>query len=250
MLGALWPSHRPEVAPRFFVEVLDVGHGTCVLLGEPGGRVALFDAGSRHAARRAGQSLRARLEHHGARELLFAAISHRDDDHRNLLRDRAELPPVRTRIGPPGCPDVDQELFSGVLRFSLGEAVVTLHAPRARLGAPANDRSLWMQVELGEHRLLFFGDADWLGLAEVLDELPSGCDALLWPHHGRTRAGGRALMARARPRAIWISDESAHALEDIAASVPVLATAERGALLWTMEADGAVRTTWAAASRP
>ncbi|MBL8899071.1 MAG: ComEC/Rec2 family competence protein [Planctomycetes bacterium] len=246
-LGASWPAARRASEPRFFVEVLDVGHGTCVLLGEPHGAVALFDAGSRHAVRRAGSSLRARLDHYGAREILFVAISHHDDDHRNLLREVAGLPPVRTRIGPPGCPEVDQELCEGMLRFELGAAVVSLHAPRSRIDAPTNDRSLWMRIELEGHRLLLFGDSDWLGLAELLDDLPRGCDALLWPHHGRTRAGARALVARAQPGAIWISDEQAHAFEGLAGAIPVLATAERGALLWTLEEDGSGHTTWARA---
>jgi competence protein ComEC len=239
-LGSLLPPRAAAERPVFFVEVLDVGHGTCVILGEPHGRIALFDAGSRHAPRRAAISLRARLAHHGAREISFAVFSHRDDDHRNLLRDAGGFPPIRSRIGPPGCPEVDQELHEGTLRFTLGEAEVELHAPRARLTAPANDRSLWLDIRIRGKRLILLGDPDWLGLAEVLDDLPRRCDALLWPHHGRTRDGGRALVERTRPRSIWISDEEDHALEGLAGAVPVLGTTAHGALLWTLGADGAV----------
>lgn len=239
-LGALRPwSTRGEPA-SFFVEVLDVGHGTCVILGEPGGRVALFDAGSRHAPRRAGRSLRERLAHHGASEIAFAAISHRDDDHRNLLGAAEGLPPIRVRIGPPGCPEVDQELHAGTLRFLLGPAVAELHAPRARIGAPPNDRSLWLEIRIQDRRLLLFGDPDWLGLAELLEDLPSGCEALLWPHHGRTVAGGRALVERARPAAIWVSDEVERDLLGVAGATPVLSTARGGALLWSISASGEV----------
>lgn len=239
MEGWLFDAEAPR--PIAFIEALDVGHGTCVLIGDDRGRAVLFDAGSQHAPKAAARALASRFAHHGITEIVAAVISHRDDDHRNLLRFSADLPEPRIRIGPTGCPEIDQELIEGSLHLQVGDLSLTIHAPRARPTAAPNDRSLWLEVEVGSHRFVLCGDPDWLGLAEILEELPHGCDVLLWPHHGRTRAGTRALVERAAPRRIWISDEVERDLDGGAGKIPVFDTTRCGALLWTLSADGTVR---------
>lgn len=82
LLGLVPPSTRPP-ADELRVTFLHVGHGCCVVLEPPDGRVLLYDAGSALGPDAVRRTVAPYLWHRGVRRVDEVFVSHADLDHFN-----------------------------------------------------------------------------------------------------------------------------------------------------------------------
>lgn len=226
----------------FLLEVLDVGHGSCVLLGVPHEGFVLFDAGSRHDPHAAADALERRLRALGITHLDALLVSHQDADHHNLLERVQSMPDATFTVAPTSVehlPGTRLSVRGGALVWSIGEARFRLHPTTLPDTASTNDRSFLLEVEVHGRRCLIFGDHEWPALAEHVEHLRPA-DLVLWPHHGRTEHGTRTLLERCRPRVVFASDDEDRRAERMP-EIPWFTTGEEGALRWSVFADGSAR---------
>ena len=168
----------------------------------------LFDVGSRVHRFEASRALLRRLRECAAEKLELVVISHTDDDHHNLLELIQNEHRIGTLVAPRELhwPRVTRlSLERGTLAWDLGRVRLEVRSVALSSGARSNDRSLLLTVTLAGRTLLLFGDQGWKSLSELLPTLPRA-DLVLWPHHGRDERGRSSLLARTKPRTIFVSD--------------------------------------------
>ena len=263
------------------VTFLDVGQGDAALIEGPAGFVALVDGGGSidgtfdPGARVIEPVLRRKVI--GRVDLVV--LSHPHPDHMNgLFRvlERFDVGTLWSAGDGAGNPDYDRLV---ALARRRGVAV-EVPRPLARAGlqlqplgpfvgdeiaAPAgldaNDASLVVRLDFAGHRILFTGDIEAQGEAELLgrhDAAALACDLIKVPHHGsRTSSGdallgavhpGRAVMSLGRqnrfgfPRPEILERYRVH-------DVQVLRTDRDGAIAVDLAADGVLHTTCARAAR-
>ncbi|MBM3978373.1 MAG: hypothetical protein FJ299_15470, partial [Planctomycetes bacterium] len=214
--AAVWlcaPRMRGD--PRTLeLEALDVGHGTCVALRAGHELALVFDAGSRERSGLAREALGPLLSSWEGMPL-WVALSHRDHDHQAampwLAGRRAprvwlgELPDEARALLPAGTQHVD--VLTGLARIELPVRELDLELYLLR-GRPdeGNEGSRSLLLRAGADWVLLCGDAEAEGLDALLElPLPSELRLLLWPHHGSDTDRLARLLARCRPREVWIS---------------------------------------------
>jgi len=209
LLVGIVATQRPAPAPPGGrVHVLDVGHGSMILLHGSDGRTCLFDAGTLANLDPYHQVLRPflRAKRLPSPEAVF--ISHANLDHYNALPALLERePPARVYLNeffgrreddPPGARQLLGALRQRqveVIRLRRGHAVrvgpealvEVLWPPPADQagGLDVNDCSLVLRLSCGGHSVLITGDAGELveaRLAEHPHRIRS--DILVLPHHG------------------------------------------------------------------
>lgn len=235
-------------ARQLTVDLLDVGHGTALVLRAPGEPCWVFDAGSRDrpgVARQALFPLLRRLDP----GRVAVVLSHSERDHAGALPWLVErFPPavwagaLPSRIAcrlPSDCPRVDLETGCLELDHRSGAAVpLRMRLLRGERGA-GNEGSRSLEVSWGGHRLLLCGDAEEVGLRRTLErhEVEGPVSLLLLPHHGSECDYLGELLRAVRPEEVWVScgEEPAVARELDRRALPWLATAGVGPLRRTLE---------------
>jgi competence protein ComEC len=110
-----------------------------------------------------------------------------------------------------------------------------------------NANSLVVCLEYAGRRLLFTGDLEREGLAELLAQPRQPVDVLIAPHHGSKAANPPALAAWTNPEWVPISAGDRHTADRIAVNYPptgtLLNTATRGMIRCEIRPDGEVRVT-------
>ena len=261
-VAAAAPHPLPANALR--VTVLDVGHGSCVLLELPGGGTLLYDCGSLSGADRPADAAVNALRARGRRRFDAVLLSHADLDHFNgapgVLRaaavDCGLLGPHFERDGQADAlAAVDAftaarvplvRLHAGMTLDAGGATLTVLHPPPGPpVGDTDNDRSVVLLVEHAGRRVLLTGDLEGplqTRLAErFVEEHGLGVDLLLAPHHGGRRANPRSLAATLNPRAV-VASGGRHADGDHLHAVyeggRFFLTEDAGAVTATVFADG------------
>jgi competence protein ComEC len=228
--GAVWlivglAAHRPPSHPEELrCTFLAVGHGGCVVVETPEGRVFIYDAGSVGGPDVTARQIAPFLWSRGLTKIDEIFVSHADLDHFNglpalLARFRVgqvsrtpsfvakPIPGVKlvtdllTARGVPA-----RVLSRGQLLRSGQVAIQVLHPPLE--GPPGNEnaRSMVLLVEFAGRSLLLTGDLEQPGLGEVVALPAPAVDVMLAPHHG-SPASNIDLFARwARP-ALVVSSE-------------------------------------------
>jgi len=195
---------RPPAVPT--ATVLDVGQGDAILLEDPGGAVALVDAGS-DPVTIAGALRSRRIDRV---DLLVA--THGDFDHVGGLEGLLEAVAVGV-LWVPDHPDLGPVLSQvaaeartrGIVvtvpvvgaRATLGSIRIEVLGPRRRYLAQ-NDGSIVLWVA-GGRTLLLPGDIEAVAQLELPDLRP---DVLLVPHHGSATTDLRWLERTVGPLAV------------------------------------------------
>jgi competence protein ComEC len=214
------PHFLPANGPTHARFVLcAVGHGQAALATTPTGHQTAIDCGSLQSPLRAADALVAELQ---ARRLDLLVVTHGDVDHQGgilSLLGRVRVAHTLVPEGLAASPLVASLRAHGstVEVVAAGQTCapvphLRVWAPPLPTGAAANDRSLWVHLDVAGTSVLLTGDAQELGVAAALQHgFASPHDVLVLPHHGRANANAPALLQQVRPRACLASSPAADA---------------------------------------
>lgn len=203
----------------FTVHFFDVGQGDAALIRTPEGDI-LIDAGTEDSQ----ALLCLRLEQLGVTELKLLILSHLDEDHvggADGILSRFSVGEVWTNGADPQN-DSARRLIETADRKGVpirtvcamsaarvGDAIITVLSPlRVADVEDGNADSLVLTVFFGEVGMLFAGDIDASGEAELLDYYGAGvftCDVYKVSHHGASDASSDAFVSAISPRYAVIS---------------------------------------------
>lgn len=201
------------------VYFFDVGQGDAALIRTPDGDV-LIDTGTEDSQ----ALLCLRLEQLGVTELKLLILSHLDEDHvggadgilsrfsvgeiwTNGARSQNES--ARRAWDAADREDVPIRTVCAMTAARVGDAIITVLSPLRTADVEAgNADSLVLTVFFGEVGMLFAGDVDAAGEAEMLDYYGAGvfdCDVYKVSHHGASDASSDAFVSAISPRYAVIS---------------------------------------------
>jgi competence protein ComEC len=223
VLTLLTQVQRP-IDPGLRCTVLSVGHGSCVVLELPDGRVLLYDAGSLPGPDVTTKKIAPFLWHRGISRIDEVLVSHADLDHFNGLPSLVD----RFRVGQvtwtptfaerpePAVRVVTQALEDRGIRTRVvnrGERLTAtdvdlhvLHPPPRGPAGKENARSLVLLISYAGRTLLLTGDLEEPGLSEVTAMPPPKVDVLLAPHHGSRFSNTEAFAVWCKPGLVVSSE--------------------------------------------
>jgi competence protein ComEC len=251
---------QPRTSDEARVTVLAVGHGACVVIETPDGRVLLYDAGTTAGPDAIRRVVAPYLWSRGISRIDEVFLSHADLDHFNgvpeLLRrfhvGQITMTPTFANKDAPGVAAVMAAMEArGVRvrtvaagdRFSAGDVTFdVLHPPRAGPDGSENVRSLVLLMRHSGHAILLTGDLEGDGQTLALAKPLAPVDVMLAPHHGAKNANAPkgtpekpepgAMAVWARPKLV-VSSQRAGPTDHLRASYG-------GAPVWDTPTAGAV----------
>lgn len=249
----LWPRLPLPAPGAFDAWVLDVGQGLAVVV-RTREHALIYDAGPSYPSGfDLGEAVVVPSFHAlGLRRLDMLVISHADNDHAGGAASVAvAFPAARRLAGEPartrpamGACVAGQTWVWDAVRFRMLN-------PRRDAGGSGNDRSCVLLIEGVSGRLLLTGDITRKvepGVAAVLGAGPA--PVLVVPHHGSKTSSSAAFIAGVAPTLAVISagwrNRFGHPKPEVVAryveaGVPVLNTADSGAIGLSFPADGPAR---------
>jgi competence protein ComEC len=201
LLGLL-VSYRPHTSDETRFTFLAVGHGGCVVIETPDGRVILYDAGTTSGPDAVRRVVAPYLWHRGIYHIDEVFLSHADLDHFNGIPEllkrfsigRITMTPTFADKSTPG---VEAALASidrrGIPRriavtgdrFEAGTlSFDVLHPPAEGPPGNENTRSMVLLVKYAGHTVLLTGDLEGEGQTMVRSRSIGSVDVMLAPHHG------------------------------------------------------------------
>jgi competence protein ComEC len=247
-LGLLIGIERPE-SDELRLTFLSVGHGGCVVIETPDGRVLLYDAGTAGGPEHVRRTVAPYLWSRGITRIDELFLSHADLDHFNgvpeLLKrfpvGQVTLTPSFAEKATPGVAAtldalekhrVPRRIASVGNRFSAGAvSLEVLHPPENGPAGTENTRSLVLLLRHREHTFLLTGDLEGAGQTEAMKRPIPPIDVLLAPHHGAVNANARPMASWARPRFVVSCQEPRETAHLVAAY---------GSIVWDTATAGAV----------
>jgi len=192
------------------LHLLDVGHGTGLVLRAPGMEALVFDAGSRDRRSVEVEALQPLLcEWEAARPLVV--LSHADEDHASGLQRLSQRYPLCGLLGGAPAQRAVRLPHSGLrLDPRAGSLLFATPSPELRLrlhrgaAGDGNEGSRALEVLWRGERLLLLGDAEREGL-EGIDLRPGPLRLLLAPHHGSDAARLGPVLDGSPPAEVWVS---------------------------------------------
>jgi len=249
-LPMLWPPRSLPPQGAFEAWVLDVGQGLSVLLLTRD-HALLYDAGARYPSGfdLGKAAVLPALHALGVKQLDVLMISHGDNDHAGgAVAVAAAYPQTRRYAGEPARMRLPMEQCDASQAWSWNGVRLRLLNPPVGMADGDNDSSCVLLVEGRGGRLLLSGDISSAVEPEVAAALgPGPPPVLLVPHHGSNSSSGAEFIAAVRPSLALVSagwrNRFGHPRAEVlaryaAAGVPVLGTAEQGALQLRFPADG------------
>jgi competence protein ComEC len=249
----LWRPAQPPMG-AFWVDALDVGQGSAVLV-RTAGHALLFDAGpSYFSGGSAGRSIIVPSLQALGVSLDRVVLSHQDHDHiggaPDVLQSQAGVPVLASftpRFAPAAqrCVAGQSWLWDGV-RFDVVHPLTAgkAHAP-LRAG---NAQSCVLRVSNTDGSVLLTGDLEKEQEAELLAQpVDWRVSLLVAAHHGSATSSSRPWLEAVQPAWVWVQAGYRNPYGHPAASVvarwaqmglPVHNTATCGALSWRSEAPG------------
>ena len=263
VLLGLVASSRSQSSDEVRFTFLAVGHGGCVVIETPDGRVILYDAGTTSGPDAVRRVVAPYLWCRGIQRIDEVFLSHADLDHFNGLPELMKRFPIGRITMTPTFADkntagveatveaidrrgiarrivVSGERFeAGTLQFEV------LHPPAEGPAGNENTRSMVLLVKYAGHTVLLTGDLEGEGQAMVRSRPIGSVDVMLAPHHGgkianapqRSSNGdlGPGLMATwARPKLV-VSCQRPGPTEHLHDSYGAV-----GSLVWDTPTSGAV----------
>ncbi len=246
-------SGQPRTSDECRFTFLSIGHGCCVVIETPDGRVLLYDAGTTSGPDAVRRVIAPYLWSRGITRIDELFVSHADLDHFNGVPELLKRFPVgRVTLTPTfsdkSSPGVDAALAAfdrhkvatrtAVVgdRFEAGAVTLdVLHPPADRIEGNENTRSMVLLVRHGTHTVLLTGDLEGAGQARAMERPLPPVDVMLAPHHGAKSAHLPlpSLMATwAKPRFVISSQRPG--------PTDHLVKAYGGATVWDTPASGAV----------
>jgi len=255
-LPLLWPPSTAPTAGAFEAWVLDVGQGLAVVV-RTRGHVLLYDTGARYPSGfDLGEAAVLPAMHAlGLEHLDVLMVSHADNDHAGgAPAVVAAFPAARRYAGEPQRMPVPMAACAAGQGWSWDGVRFRLLNPAS---GPAigkgNDRSCVLLVEGAGGRLLLPGDITRKVEPAVAAALGTGAPpVLLVPHHGSKTSSGEAFIRALAPPVAIVSagwrNRFGHPKPEVmaryaAAGVPVLDTADSGALALAFPVAGPARVT-------
>ncbi|MDY3553782.1 ComEC/Rec2 family competence protein [Gemmata sp. JC717] len=251
----------PRASDEMRVTFLAVGHGGCVVVEAPDGRVLLYDTGTTAGPDAVRRVVAPYLWSRGVTRIDEVFLSHADLDHFNGVPELFRRFHIAQVTMTPTFPDKNSPGVEAVLaaldrhnvprgfatagqRFVAGDvALEVLHPPPGGLEGNENVRSLVLLVRHGAHTVLLTGDLEGEGQARVTARPVPPVDVMLAPHHGAKSANAPrgvagapepgAMAAWARPKLVVSSQRAGTATEHLHRSY-------RGATVWDTPSAGAV----------
>lgn len=261
VLGLFASFNRPT-RDEARITFLAVGHGGCVVIETPDGRVLLYDTGTASGPDVVRRVVAPFLWSRGISRIDEVFLSHADLDHFNGLSELLKRFPVGQVTLTPSFPEkpspgvavmldsldrhgVRRRVAAAGDRFAAGDVMIdVLHPPPA--GPPGNEnaRSLVLLVRHAGHTVLLTGDLEGSGQDVALKQPVPPVDVMLAPHHGAVGANARRegegrfapgpMAAWARPRLV-VSSQEPRGTEHLKA-----AYGQNGGTVWDTATAGAV----------
>jgi competence protein ComEC len=224
-----------RIPPRdLCVTFLAVGHGTCVVMETPDGKVWVYDAGSISGPEVSRRKIAPFLWSKKITTIDKLLISHADLDHFNGLpfllqsfnvRSVATTPSFSQKPTPGvalvnqllGNPRANLELITKGKRWSSGGVdFEVLHPPQFGPSGNENTRSMVIEVGYKGFKMLLTGDLQSPGLEMVMQLPPKAIDVLMAPHHGSTKSLPSEFLSWCQPASVVIGTQG-----DIYPSTPL-----------------------------
>jgi competence protein ComEC len=217
-------SARQPSSDELRITFIYVGHGTCVLLETPDGRVLLYDAGALSGPDVTRRHIAPFLWSRGIHRIDEIFLSHGDLDHfngvpalaRRFTIGRIAVTPSFEQKNAPGVRAVLERIRNlGIVIRQTHEGDLSevgdvrlkvLHPPLHGPEGLENARSLVMLIEHRGHRILLTGDLEKSGLRLFLNGTPPKVDVLMAPHHGGASANTAELADKTKPRLVIACD--------------------------------------------
>ncbi len=254
---------QPRTADEARFAFLAVGHGGCVVIETPDGRVLLYDAGTTVGPDAVRRVVGPYLWSRGINRVDEVFLSHADMDHFNGLPELLRRFHVGQVTMTPSFADKETAGVDAVLaaleksgvrvrvvaagdRFRAGAMTFdVLHPPAVGPKGTENARSMVLLVRHEGHTVLLTGDLEGEGQALTTARPVAPVDVMLAPHHGgkianaprgsseKPEAG--AMAAWARPKLVVASQRPGTPTEHLYASYGAV-----GATVWDTPTHGAV----------
>ncbi len=254
---------QPRTSDEARVTFLAVGHGGCVVIETPDGRVLLYDTGTTAGPDAMRRVVAPFLWGRGIGRIDEVFLSHADLDHFNGLPELLRRFPVGRVTMTPTFADKESPGVAAVLaalerhavprrtvvageRFSAGEVTFdVLHPPPVGPRGNENARSLVLLMRHEGHTVLLTGDLEGEGQVLVTARPVAPVDVMLAPHHGAKNANAPkgspekpepgAMAAWARPKLVVSSQRVGTPTDHLRASYSGV-----GGAVWDTPTAGAV----------
>jgi competence protein ComEC len=212
-----------SIDEQFAMTVVDVGHGTGILLQMPNGENWLYDAGRFGNPDRAFYPIANTLWHLHVKHIDRLILSHADADHYNAIRALLKRFTIRrlctTQQVMQASDPLWLETLNQIKSYSIPIDVVqqddmlnagdvtcrVLHPAMNEKYATDNASSLSLLIEYGDHRFLLPGDLEGAGTRQLLQQHPMKVDVLMAPHHGSLAENPEAILSWCKPDHVVIS---------------------------------------------
>jgi competence protein ComEC len=263
-----WEWTRGATRGAMALHVLSVGGGSAAIVVEPGGKVAMFDCGTR-LNRDAGETVVRAMREIGIRQPVeFLAISHANSDHfsgiASILEQRAaERFVCSSLFVDPANPERGDRRVEAEIRrpiawetvragetLNLGGVSCEVLWPSAELieGWKENDRSLVLRLHAHGRRILLTGDIEQRAMRELLAlheqrRIDLRSDVLIAPHHGSVTTATDEFYGAVEPEVVIVSaGEERERLKELVrrelgTACQVLTTHECGAITVRIRPD-------------
>lgn len=184
------------------IQVLDVGHGSAVIIRLPDGTAWLYDAGRLGDQQQVYKTISQALWQLRVARLNGIILSHADSDHYSAMKgvvqrfvvDRFATGPRQWQHSSPAIQELHQLLQDReiqLLQWSHGEELVlgdvifkVIHPPQDQMVGSDNARSVCVILEFAGRKILLPGDLESPGMEQVAMLPKPDCDVVMAPHHG------------------------------------------------------------------
>ncbi len=236
------PNSRQEELRCTF---LSVGHGSCVVIELPDGKVWLYDVGSIAGPDVVVEAVSEYLWKHRIQRLDSVFVSHADVDHFNglpQLLDRFRVgevvcSPTLLRVNEAAVDLLEQAIHARGIPFrtvSEGSELVpdaetggivratVLHPPVEGVTGTDNANSLVLRLDYQGRTILLTGDIEFAGLDAVIDNHGLSADVAMAPHHGSHRSDPERFVRWCAAQVVVISAGAQHDIEPVCAMFDTL----------------------------
>lgn len=205
-------SLRPQKLGHLRIQILDVGHGSAVIIRLPDGTAWLYDAGRLGDQQQVYKTVSQALWQLRVARLNGMILSHADADHYSGMKgvlwrfgvDQFAAGPRQWEHDSPVIQDIFQLLKYRdikLVEWSRGEEVQlgdvrlsVVHPPQDQRVGSDNARSVCVLLEYAGRKILLPGDLESPGMEQV-EMLPRpNCDVVMAPHHGSLSGNPRSFL--------------------------------------------------------